>query len=145
MMHMTLYWSVKVTLLVDRWRTDSWPSYLLTLLVCAVSSTFYQYLEDRRLRLRSAASSAARDLPEPSSASPLISKAIRIRPVNSAKLASVALFGLSSAIGYLLMLAIMSFNGGVFLSIVSGLTIGYGIFRCDYEEIPAVESPCACA
>ncbi|KAK4755946.1 hypothetical protein SAY87_009703 [Trapa incisa] len=147
MMHMTLYWGVQVTLLVDSWRTDSWPSYLLTLLACALSSAFYQYLEDRRLRLKSAAASyaPAPSSTEPSSASPLIPKLHRLRRLNQAKLASTVLFGVNSAIGYLLMLAIMSFNGGVFLSIVAGLTVGYWLFRCDDEEVSAVENPCACA
>ncbi|OWM77326.1 hypothetical protein CDL15_Pgr028963 [Punica granatum] len=149
MMHMTLYWSVEVTLLVDSWRTDSWPSYLLTLLACAVASVFYQYMEDRRIRLRSMSAAAAtpRSNPsEPSPASPLIPKLSRLRRVNPAKLASSVLFGVNSAIGYLLMLAIMSFNGGVFLSIVAGLTVGYWLFRfSDEETSAAVENPCACA
>ncbi|KAK4760078.1 hypothetical protein SAY87_023209 [Trapa incisa] len=143
MMHMTLYWSVQVTLLVDSWRTDSWPSYLLTLLACVFSSTFYQCLEDLRLRLRSASAASATALSsiEPSPASPSIPKLGRLRRINQTKLASTVLFGINSAIGYLL----MSFNGGVFLSIVTGLTIGYWLFRCDNEEVPAVENTCACA
>lgn len=139
-MHMTLYWSRYVTLLIDSWRTDSWPSYLLTLVACFLCSAFYQYLEHRRIRLRSTSLVPS----DPQSAnSPLIPKIGRL---NLTKIAETALFGVNAAVGYLLMLAIMSFNGGVFLAIVAGLTVGYGIFRCSDDETPAaVENPCACA
>ncbi|XVF48879.1 hypothetical protein PTKIN_Ptkin03bG0223600 [Pterospermum kingtungense] len=137
MMHMTLYWGKDVTLLIDSWKTDSWLSYLLTLLACFVFSSFYQYMEDRRLRFTSLASS------NPSSAAvtaPLLPNRRR-----SAKFASAVLFGINSAIGYLLMLAIMSFNGGVFLAIVLGLAVGYLLFRCNDEETLKVDNACACA
>ena len=52
MMHMTLYWGKKVTLLIDSWKTDSWTSYSLSLLACLIVSAFYQYLESRRLHLK---------------------------------------------------------------------------------------------
>lgn len=140
MMHMTLYWGKQVTLLFDSWKTDSWFSYSLTLLACILFASFYQYLEDRRIRFKSLASATN---PAYSAAVPLLEKMRRSKP---AKIASAVLFGVNSAIGYLLMLAIMSFNGGVFLAIVSGLTAGYLIFRCeDEEEVVAVDSLCPCA
>lgn len=43
------------------------------------------------------------------------------------------------------MLAIMSFNGGVFLAIVLGLTVGYVLFRSGDEEVVVLDNPCACA
>lgn len=56
------------------------------------------------------------------------------------------MFAVSSAIGYLLMLAIMSFNGGVFVAIVIGLAIGYFSFRNEGEDLSlAVDSSCACS
>ncbi|KHN20152.1 Copper transporter 5 [Glycine soja] len=42
MMHMTLYWGKKVTILIDSWKTDSWTSYVLSLLACLVVAAFYQ-------------------------------------------------------------------------------------------------------
>lgn len=150
MMHMTLYWSRYVTLLVDSWRTDSWPSYFLSLAACFLVSAFYQYMEDRRIRFRSLASSSASAAAAPAdaaAASPLLLKAGASRLARSARLGAALLFGLNSAIGYLLMLAIMSFNGGVFLAIVGGLTVGYYVFRFDDEGVAAVvlDNPCACA
>ncbi|XP_020536528.1 copper transporter 5 [Jatropha curcas] len=142
MMHMTLYWGKKVTLLFDCWKTDSWPSYFISLLACFLFSAFYQYMEDRRLRFKAlAASRTARSQPSPIEA-PLLRSKGRFKP---AKFASAILFGVNSAIGYLLMLAIMSFNGGVFLAIVAGLSIGYLLFRSEDEEVVAVDDPCACA
>ncbi|KAL4325861.1 hypothetical protein GQ457_11G017140 [Hibiscus cannabinus] len=135
MMHMTLYWGKDVTLLIDSWKTDSWLSYLLTLLACLVFSSFYQYMEDRRLRFGSLTPS----LPS-SAAVPLIPKYRR-----SAKFVTAVLFGVNSAIGYLLMLAIMSFNGGVLLAVVSGLAMGYLFFRFSDEDPVVVDNACACA
>ncbi|XVF88907.1 hypothetical protein PTKIN_Ptkin19aG0088400 [Pterospermum kingtungense] len=145
MMHMTLYWGKDVTLLIDSWKTDSWLGYFLTLLACFIFSSFYQYMEDRRLRFRSLSSSNNNPSQPPSSAAgpaaPLLSKYRR-----SAKFATAFLFGINSAIGYLLMLAVMSFNGGVFLAIVLGLAVGYLLFRCaDEETLVVVENVCACA
>ncbi|KAL3729057.1 hypothetical protein ACJRO7_033628 [Eucalyptus globulus] len=131
MMHMTLYWSRYVTLLFDSWRTDSWPSYFVSLAACFLVFAFYQSL---------ASSSAA-------AVSPLLLKAGASRLARSARLGVALLFGLNSAIGYLLMLAIMSFNKGVFLAIISGLTVGYYVFRFEDEGVAVVvlDNPCACA
>ncbi|KAG4136631.1 hypothetical protein ERO13_D07G018700v2 [Gossypium hirsutum] len=138
MMHMTFYWSRQVTLLFSSWRTDSWPSYALTLLACVLASVFYQYLEHVRYRVRRSRKPAGE---------PLLSQPNRAAGKWSAKkIAGGLLFGLSSGLGYLLMLAVMSFNGGVFLAIVLGLTIGFLWLRSeDEDEIAGVNSTCACA
>ncbi|PON41326.1 Ctr copper transporter [Parasponia andersonii] len=136
MKHMTLYWGKEVTLLIGSWKTHSWISYLLTLLACFLISAFYQFLQDRRLRFKALASSSATSIH-----APLISTHGR----RARGFATALLFGLNSAIGYLLMLAVMSFNGGIFVAVILGLSLGYFMFRAGDEEIVAVDNPCACA
>ncbi|KAJ7958424.1 Copper transporter [Quillaja saponaria] len=145
MMHMTFYWSKKVTLLIDDWRTDSWTSFLLTLLACVIASVFYQYLEDRRLRLKFI--SSRKPSPMSQIQTPLLqSKLTDDGTKLGVKFAGAILFGVNSAIGYLLMLAVMSFNGGVFVAIVVGLAIGYFVFRSEDDNVSVfLENPCACA
>ncbi|XP_073129400.1 copper transporter 5 [Henckelia pumila] len=136
MMHMTFYWGRKVTILFDFWKTDSWISYLLSLAACFLISLFYQYMENRRLQFKKP--------PPPSSSTPLISS--KLKKWSPARFAGAILFGLNSAIGYLLMLAIMSFNGGVFIAVVLGLGVGYLLFRSGDEDVAiAADNSCACA
>ncbi|KAF7817343.1 copper transporter 5.1-like [Senna tora] len=141
MMHMTFYWSYKVTLLIDSWKTNSWTSYVLTLLACLLASSFYQYLENRRIRIKLFSS------PTPQIQIPLLQSNIAGDKAKlGLKFAGAILFGVNSAIGYLLMLAIMSFNGGVFIAVVLGLTIGYFFFRSEGEDVSlVVDNSCACS
>ncbi|KAK1279483.1 Copper transporter 5.1 [Acorus gramineus] len=142
MMHMTFYWGKKVTLLFDSWKTDSWTSYGLTLLAIFIASVFYQYLEDRRLRFKA----LSRSKPSlPSDESPFFLLGYAGGGNRSpARFASAILFGINSAIGYMLMLAVMSFNWGVFIAVVVGLAIGYLFFRTG-DEVVIVDNACACA
>ncbi|CAI9759587.1 unnamed protein product [Fraxinus pennsylvanica] len=66
---------------------------------------------------------------------------------SASRFAGAIMFGVNSTIGYFLMLAIMSFNGGVFIAVVLGLAIGYLVFRSggDGEEVVVADNPCACA
>ena len=147
-MHMTLYWGTQVTVLFSSWKTDSWPSYALTLLACFLFSVFYQNMEERRLRVKTLASTAAAPS-SPAAATPLLFKFGRGRSRwgNPCRIAESVLFGVNSAIGYLLMLAIMSFNGGVLVAIVLGLSVGYYLFRSGGREevVVEVENSCACS
>ncbi|KAJ4952860.1 hypothetical protein NE237_029692 [Protea cynaroides] len=144
MMHMTFYWGKKVTLLFDSWKTDSWTGYALTLLACFLFSVFYQYMEDRRIRFKVIAT--GKKPSTPSIDTPLLlPKLAGSRWSNPGKYAAAILFCVNSSIGYLLMLAVMSFNGGVFLAIVLGLSFGYLLFRMADEDLVVVDNPCACA
>lgn len=166
MMHMTFYWSKEVTLLLVSWQTTTWTSYAFTLLACFLASAFYQFMEDRRVRLKLASSAEAAAAKPPSSSAadadadaseaPLETPFLRSKVSASgvgkrwtaARVGGGVLFGVNAAIGYLLMLAVMSFNGGVFLSVVCGLGVGYMVFRND-EAVTTVravaDNPCACA
>lgn len=138
-MHMTFYWGRDVTLLFDFWKTATWTDYSLTLLACFFFSLFYQYLESFRLRLKSLSS------PPKSLSEPLISTG-KTTSSRWGKVAGAAIFGANSAVGYMLMLAIMSFNGGVFVAVVVGLTVGYLAFRSGDDDVAVViDNPCACA
>ncbi|XP_031287035.1 copper transporter 5-like [Pistacia vera] len=140
MMHMTFYWGRTVTLLFDSWRTDSWLSYGLTLFACFVVSAFYQYLEDIRVRVTQIGAKKRADVEVP-----LLQKKVAGK-LSAGRIAGTVLFGVNSGLGYLLMLAVMSFNGGVFLAIVVGLTVGYLVFRSGSEDVAVdVDNPCACA
>ncbi|KAM1021667.1 hypothetical protein ACFX2I_042736 [Malus domestica] len=150
MMHMTFYWSRQVTLLFDSWKTDTWTSYSLTVLACLLVPAFYQYLEALRVRIKRAASSSslksASDAPirAPLLAAKLGGAGGRF---SAGRLAESVLFGVNAAIGYMIMLAIMSFNGGVFVAIVVGLAIGYLAFLSGDDDVAGVvvDNPCACA
>ncbi|GMY17273.1 copper transporter 5.1 [Fagus crenata] len=98
MMHMTFYWGKNVTLLVESWRV--------------------------RFKL---ISSAKAGNPTSQIDAPLLQggagKAFGSK-LFALRLAGAALFRFNSGIGYLLMLAVMLFNGGVFVAIVLGLAVG---------------------
>ncbi|PON61643.1 Ctr copper transporter [Trema orientale] len=149
MMHMTFYWSKEVTLLFDTWRTSTWTGYALTLVACLIVSAFYQYLEDLRLRIKIASAGKPSSPPaEIDAVTPFLQKKLvgGGGKWSLARLAGALLFGVNSAIGYLLMLAIMSFNGGVFVAVVLGLTIGCFVFRTADDDVTlVVDNPCACA
>ncbi|KAJ4844833.1 hypothetical protein Tsubulata_020576 [Turnera subulata] len=145
MMHMTFYWGREVTLLLDTWRTKTWLAYALSLLACALASLFYQYLENRRAQLNKAAAAAAKAKPSSSAAIdvPLLRGKAGGGKWTAARVAGSVVFGINSAIGYLLMLAVMSFNGGVFVAVILGLSVGYFLFRSEDEAV--ADNPCACA
>ncbi|KAM1223774.1 hypothetical protein ACFX2G_043715 [Malus domestica] len=146
MMHMTFYWSRQVTLLFDSWKTDTWTSYSLTLLACLLVPAFYQYLEDLRVRIKRAASSSSlKSASDAPIRTPLLGGAGG--RFSAGRLAESVLFGVNVAIAYMIMLAIMSFNGGVFVAIVLGLAIGYLAFRSGDDDVAGVvvDNSCACA
>ncbi|KAI3504278.1 hypothetical protein L1887_32831 [Cichorium endivia] len=126
MMHMTFYWGRNVTLLFDSWKTDSWLSYSLTLIACLLFSVFYQYMEDRHLRFKLLSSSAvSNNFDGAVDATPLLNTNIFATGSrwSLGRVSGSVLFGKNSALGYFLMLAIMSFNGDVFVAIVVGLVL----------------------
>ncbi|KAG8050086.1 hypothetical protein GUJ93_ZPchr0009g1425 [Zizania palustris] len=148
MMHMTFYWGKDATILFDGWRTATWTGYLLSLVALFLASAFYQYLEAFRIRVKLLAGAKPASLPPPASdtRAPLLPQYALAGARWTARSATAALFGVNSGLGYLLMLAVMSFNGGVFFAVVVGLAAGYLAFRSsDGEDVVVVDNPCACA
>ncbi|KAL8107382.1 copper transporter 5.1-like [Apium graveolens] len=142
MMHMTFYWGTKVTILFDAWTTNSYTSYAFSLLACFLIAVFYQFIEGWRIKLKLLASSP----PQSSLEAPLIHSKLVGAGKSSSKIIGSIVFGINSAIGYMLMLAIMSFNGGVFVAVVVGIASGYFVFRSgDEDDQVVVDNPCACA
>lgn len=123
-----------MTFLLDSWKTESWQSYSLTLLFCFLLSFFHQRLEAQRFRLNSLKSTAppsrGGSAINSNASTPLIYRKLG-QTQRWIRIASAVLFGITSAIGYVIMLAIMSYNGGVFVAVVLGLSIGYFCFRSD--------------
>ncbi|GJN33883.1 hypothetical protein PR202_gb22511 [Eleusine coracana subsp. coracana] len=152
MMHMTFYWGKSATILFDGWRTSTWTGYLLSLLALLLAAAFYQYLEAFRIRVKLAAGGGYKptSIPPPASSdparAPLLAPAFAAAGRWPARVAVATLFGINSGLGYLLMLAVMSFNGGVFIAVIVGLAAGYLAFRSnDGEDLVVVDNPCACA
>ncbi|XP_022892707.1 copper transporter 5-like [Olea europaea var. sylvestris] len=155
MMHMTFYWGKRVTILFDSWKTDSWIGYIISLLACLLFSVFYQYMEDRRLKFKllslndtkNSSSSGGDGGGGGGVTSPLLYSKTGGGKWSASRFAGAIMFGVNSAIGYFLMLAIMSFNGGVFIAVVLGLAVGYLVFRSggDGGELLVADNPCACA
>ncbi|KAI5077051.1 hypothetical protein GOP47_0009116 [Adiantum capillus-veneris] len=137
--HLTsFYWGHQATILFDDWRTTSPGTYVASLLALLLISFLYQYLE----RLTSPSSPIL--LPYSSSSSSCCpttphnnnnhSKPISPSPHQlplPTKLLLTLLFSLRVGLAYLLMLAVMSFNGGVFLAVILGLSAGFFVFRTD--------------
>ncbi|KAI4379616.1 hypothetical protein MLD38_005891 [Melastoma candidum] len=148
MMHMTFYWSKEVTLLFSTWKTTTSLSYSLSLLACFLSSFLYQLLDSLRLRLSLllASPSSPDDDGDHQSLIPRFSRKVSPKFLPW-RIAESVLFGVNAGLGYMLMLAVMSFNGGVFLSIVAGLALGYLAFRSGGGalEVAVESSTCACA
>ncbi|GAB2218194.1 hypothetical protein Droror1_Dr00001413 [Drosera rotundifolia] len=118
MMHSTLYWGTTVTLLFDPWTTNSYTSYFLALLLCSLTAASFHFIEAQRLKLNRSVHSAL------------------VESRKGVRLVLAALVGVESAIGYVLMLCMMSFNGGVLVAVVVGGAVGYLLFRGrDWEPV----------
>ncbi|WOL13312.1 hypothetical protein Cni_G22082 [Canna indica] len=128
MMHLTFYWGKKVTILFDSWQTKLWTEYLLSLVALFLVAAFYQYMEDCRVRFKILAKS------KPS-----------IQPAIGALLLAFAPFVACSG-GPTRFAFAIPYNGGVFISIVLGLAVGYLLYRRNgEEELVMVENPYAYA
>lgn len=118
-MHMTFFWGKNVDVLFSGWPGyDRLGMYLLALLVVFLISAAVELL------------SAARMLKPGDGSNRLV-----------AGLAQTLIYAVKMGLAYMVMLAVMSFNGGVLLAAVVGHAVGFlvfksGAFRRQFSQLP---------
>ncbi|MCO5604902.1 hypothetical protein L7F22_059076 [Adiantum nelumboides] len=146
MMQMSFYWGKRATILFSGWKTSSVGNYVGSLLALLVIAFLYQYLE----RLTSSASPL---IPQPrrrpaahaaAGAPKMAQQSANViddddavkgsRTPLTTKLLLTLIFGIRVGLAYLLMLAVMSFNAGVFIAVVLGFSVGFFVFRSDIHS-----------
>eukprot|EP00250_Pteridium_aquilinum_P005047 c15202_g1_i1 orf=186-758(-) len=145
------YMGRNVQLLFWEWAPSSGLTYALSLVAVLILAVFYEWLGELRRR------SLALLHPPPPSWRPSFSSASKVEDSTSAhqpkeevqaswrvkmsevmrgrqvRLAVVTLaYVVHSAAGYVVLLVVMSFNAGVFLSILAGLGLGFYLFRLNH-------------
>ncbi|KAF7805414.1 copper transporter 6-like [Senna tora] len=105
MMHMTFFWGTKVEILFHGWPADSTAMYALALFVIFVMAFLVECLSQSRFLINKAGSNHF-----------------------LAALVQTATHAIRVGLAYLLMLALMSFNAGVFLVAVAGHAFGFFCF-----------------
>ncbi|CAI5474634.1 unnamed protein product [Closterium sp. Yama58-4] len=144
MMQMWFYWGPNVIILFESWKTSSWGFYLLACFLVVVFCVLHEFLTSFRLKLSSTrrcrvkdAEQGADDAEDASS-----KKACHWRPLLD-RLAVTGIYALNLIFSYAIMLIVMSFNIGLFIAVVLGLTIGFFVFgakrRKNSSERPLVE------
>ncbi|CAK8575867.1 unnamed protein product [Lathyrus sativus] len=123
MMHMTFYWGKDALILFDQWPAGNSGMYALALIIVFFMSVFIELLSHTRI----------------------------IKPGSNlvvAGLVQTLLHVLRVGLAYLVMLALMSFNGGVFLVAVLGHALGFFFsgsgFRKQHHDEPYDLPPMSC-
>ncbi|XP_058755669.1 copper transporter 6-like [Vicia villosa] len=123
MMHMTFFWGKDALILFDGWPGGNSGMYALALMIVFFMSVFIELLSHTRI----------------------------IKPGSNpvvAGLVQTLLHVLRVGLAYLVMLALMSFNGGVFLVAVLGHALGFffcgSAFRKQHHDDPYDLPPMSC-
>ena len=104
MMHMTFFWGENAEILFSGWPgTNNTGMYVLSLVVVFVLSLLVELLSHSNLISRNSSDVAA-------------------------GIVQTLMHGLRMGLAYLVMLAVMSFNGGVFLAALFGHVVGFFFF-----------------
>ncbi|XP_010256746.1 PREDICTED: copper transporter 6-like [Nelumbo nucifera] len=119
MMHMTFFWGNNAEILFSGWPGTRTGMYVLALLLVFVLSVLVEWISNSRF----------------------------IKPRNNpvvAGLLQTLLHAIRMGLAYMVMLAVMSFNAGVFLVVVAGHAVGFLFFGSSVfkqSEIPSYEKP----
>ncbi|CAI0540273.1 unnamed protein product [Linum tenue] len=103
MMHMTFYWGKDALILFSGWPGARTEMYVLALVFVFLLAFLVEWLSGCRLIRKDAG---------------------RV----GAGLIQTAMHGVRAGLAYMVMLAVMSFNGGVFLAAVAGHAVGFLVF-----------------
>lgn len=127
-MYRHFYFGYKVQLLFYEWTPHRPVTYALTLAAVLILALFYEWFGDlrrRSLELLEAGPYTIGYGEQSKRPGLLRHRHVRLLVVTLA-------YTLHSAAAYLLMLVVMSFNAGVFLSVLAGLAIGFFLFRVNH-------------
>ncbi|KAF3454624.1 hypothetical protein FNV43_RR05072 [Rhamnella rubrinervis] len=125
MMHMTFFWGKNAEILFSKWPGTRTGMYVLALIFVFVLSVLVEWLSHCRL----------------------------IKPGSTqlaAGLIQTVLHAMRVGLAYMVMLAVMSFNVGVFLVAVAGHTVGFLLFgsrvfkKSDTEKVGSDLPPMTC-
>lgn len=115
-------WGHRVTLYFDSWATETHFDYIVALLfmftLCVMQEGLY-YLRTLPPKVRAQTTEEIEGVTAPILPAPYKTPALRRR------LWGTALYALNLCSSYLIMLAVMTCNGGVFLTVVLGLSVGH--------------------
>ncbi|ESQ45895.1 hypothetical protein EUTSA_v10010785mg [Eutrema salsugineum] len=104
MMHMTFFWGKNTEVLFSGWPGTSSGMYALCLIVVFLLAVIAEWLAHSPI-LRGGGSTS-----------------------RAAGIAQTAAYTLKTGLSYLVMLAVMSFNGGVFIVAIAGYAVGFLVF-----------------
>ncbi|XP_010520242.1 PREDICTED: copper transporter 2-like isoform X2 [Tarenaya hassleriana] len=104
MMHMTFFWGTNTEVVFSGWPGTSSGMYALCIIVVFFAAVVTEWLAHSAALCRGGAVSRA------------------------AGLVQTAVYTLRTGLAYLVMLALMSFNGGVFLAAIAGHAVGFLVF-----------------
>ncbi|KAL2607880.1 hypothetical protein R1flu_026453 [Riccia fluitans] len=124
MMQMTFYWGKRAHILFDGWSTNNLEKYLFSLLGIFFIAIFHEWLAT----FRASATSFVRASKETNNLK---------SPFLLHRLFLTGLFAVHAITGYALMLMVMTFNGGIFIVIIAGLSVAHFFFK-GYNEVATV-------
>ncbi|CAA0372271.1 Copper transporter 6 [Arabidopsis thaliana] len=104
MMHMTFFWGKNTEILFSGWPGTSLGMYVLCLIVVFLLAVIVEWLAHSSILRGRGSTSRAKGLVQ------------------------TAVYTLKTGFAYLVMLAVMSFNGGVFIVAIAGFAVGFMLF-----------------